>query len=199
PGLAFIAYPRAVTMMPVSPLWACCFFIMIVFLGLDSQGGMYVFQLFDYYAASGMCLLFVAVFETVCIAWVYGADRFYDNIEDMIGYRPGPVIKFCWLFFTPATCFGTFAFALIKYSPLKYNNVYVYPVWGDGIGWILALSSMLCIPLWMAGKLYYTPGTLREVKVSQLSTYLSPICSNLFLTVIFFCRFSNPFSCCRAK
>uniref|UniRef100_A0A671V5S1 Transporter n=1 Tax=Sparus aurata TaxID=8175 RepID=A0A671V5S1_SPAAU len=194
PGLAFIAYPRAVSMMPFSPLWAALFFIMIVFLGLDSQfvcveslvtavvdmypavfrrknrrelfllavslfsffmglimlmeGGMYVFQLFDYYAASGMCLLFMAIFETVCIAWVYGADRFYDNIEDMIGYRPGPYIKYCWLFFTPATCIGTFAFSLIKYTPLKYNNEYVYPWWGYAIGWLLALASMvsLCDP-----------------------------------------------------
>ncbi|XP_045899053.1 sodium- and chloride-dependent GABA transporter 2-like [Micropterus dolomieu] len=208
PGLAFIAYPRAVSMMPFSPLWAALFFIMIVFLGLDSQfvcveslvtavvdmypalfrrknrrelfllavslfsffmglimlmeGGMYVFQLFDYYAASGMCLLFMSIFETVCIAWVYGADRFYDNIEDMIGYRPGPYIKYCWLFFTPATCIGTFAFSLIKYTPLKYNNEYVYPWWGYVIGWLLALSSMVCIPLWMVYKICTTQGTLRE-------------------------------------
>uniref|UniRef100_A0A4W5QUV0 Transporter n=1 Tax=Hucho hucho TaxID=62062 RepID=A0A4W5QUV0_9TELE len=213
PGLAFIAYPRAVSMMPFSPLWACFFFIMIVFLGLDSQfvcveslvtamvdmypktfrrknrrelfilavaifsflmglimlteGGMYVFQLFDYYAASGMCLLFVAVFETVCIAWIYGADRFYDNIEDMIGYRPGPIIKYCWMFFTPATCLGTFAFSLIKYTPLKYNNEYVYPWWGYGLGWLLALSSMLCVPLWVVIKMCSVEGTLKEVSLSE--------------------------------
>ncbi|KAI5614880.1 sodium- and chloride-dependent GABA transporter 2, partial [Silurus asotus] len=124
---------------------------------------MYVFQLFDYYAASGTCLLFVGIFETICIAWVYGADRFYDNIEDMIGYRPGPYIKYCWLFLTPATCLGTFAFSLIKYTPLKYNNEYVYPWWGYTLGWLLALSSMVCIPLWIVYKMWTAKGTLREV------------------------------------
>uniref|UniRef100_A0A8C4EGF2 Transporter n=1 Tax=Dicentrarchus labrax TaxID=13489 RepID=A0A8C4EGF2_DICLA len=37
PGLAFIAYPRAVAMMPFPQLWAVCFFLMIIMLGLDTQ------------------------------------------------------------------------------------------------------------------------------------------------------------------
>uniref|UniRef100_A0A8C1WYL1 Transporter n=1 Tax=Cyprinus carpio TaxID=7962 RepID=A0A8C1WYL1_CYPCA len=186
PGLAFIAYPKAVTMMPWAPLWACLFFMMLIFLGLDSQfvcveslvtaivdmypktfrvgyrrellilgmsvtsfflglimlteGGMYVFQLFDSYAASGMCLLFVAIFESICIGWIYGSDRFYLNIEDMIGYKPIFFIKWCWKYFTPGICAGIFLFFLIKYKPLKYNNVYTYPDWGYGIGWMMAMN-----------------------------------------------------------
>ncbi|XP_073900527.1 sodium- and chloride-dependent GABA transporter 3 isoform X3 [Castor canadensis] len=212
PGLAFIAYPKAVTMMPLSPLWATLFFMMLIFLGLDSQfvcveslvtavvdmypkvfrrgyrrellilalsvvsyflglvmltevsdtGGMYIFQLFDSYAASGMCLLFVAIFECVCIGWVYGSSQFYDNIEDMIGYSPPWLIKWCWKIVTPGICAGIFIFFLVKYKPLKYNNVYTYPAWGYGIGWLMALSSMICIPLWVFIKVWKTEGTLPE-------------------------------------
>uniref|UniRef100_A0A8C2KC02 Transporter n=1 Tax=Cyprinus carpio TaxID=7962 RepID=A0A8C2KC02_CYPCA len=209
PGLAFIAYPKAVTMMPWAPLWACLFFMMLIFLGLDSQfvcveslvtaivdmypktfrvgyrrellilgmsvtsfflglimlteGGMYVFQLFDSYAASGMCLLFVAIFESICIGWIYGSDRFYLNIEDMIGYKPIFFIKWCWKYFTPGICAGIFLFFLIKYKPLKYNNVYTYPDWGYGIGWMMAMSSMVCIPLGILFQIWKTEGTFREV------------------------------------
>uniref|UniRef100_A0A4X1ULR1 Transporter n=1 Tax=Sus scrofa TaxID=9823 RepID=A0A4X1ULR1_PIG len=215
PGLAFIAFPKAVTMMPLSQLWSCLFFIMLIFLGLDSQfvcmeclvtasmdmfprqlrksgrrellilavsvtcyliglflvteGGMYIFQLFDYYASSGICLLFLSVFEVICIGWVYGANRFYDNIEDMIGYRPWPLVKLSWLLLTPGLCLATFFFSLSKYTPLKYNNVYVYPPWGYSIGWLLALSSMSCVPLFITITLLRTRGSFKK-RLRQLVT-----------------------------
>lgn len=209
PGLAFIAYPKAVTLMPLAPLWAALFFFMLLVLGLDSQfvgvegfitgimdmlpptaltcsfrrevvvaiccttcffidlsmvteGGMYVFQLFDYYSASGMTLLWQAFWECVVVAWVYGADRFMDDVARMIGYRPLPYMKWCWSYITPLVCVGVFLFHVVNYEPLTYNSRYVYPWWGEALGWALALSSMLCIPISVFYKLLRCKGSLRE-------------------------------------
>ncbi|XP_060939623.1 sodium- and chloride-dependent GABA transporter 2-like [Limanda limanda] len=208
PGLAFIAYPRAVAMMPLPQLWAACFFLMIVFLGVDSQfvylecmvtsisdmhpsffltghrrkllllvicgvclliglcmvteGGIYVFQLFDYYACSGIPLLLIGSLETIFIGWVYGADRYYNNIRDMIGYIPSLYMKYCWKFITPCLSASVLLFSLIKLTPLTYNNTYHYPWWGHVLGLLLGASSVLMVPLWCLYSLTVTPGTLRQ-------------------------------------
>uniref|UniRef100_A0A8C8J6H2 Transporter n=1 Tax=Oncorhynchus tshawytscha TaxID=74940 RepID=A0A8C8J6H2_ONCTS len=138
-------------------------------LTMVTRGGMYVFQLFDYYAASGVCLLWVAFFECIAVAWVYGVDNFYDAIEDMIGYRPNPWMKWSWSVITPLLCVGCFIFSLVKYKPLTYNKVYEYPDWSIGVGWTLALASMICIPMVVVIKIIQSDGPLIEPRLWLLS------------------------------
>ncbi|XP_029017878.1 sodium- and chloride-dependent GABA transporter 2-like isoform X2 [Betta splendens] len=194
PGLAFIAYPKALSLLPGSSFWAVLFFLMILFLGLDSQfvcveslsttltdmfprqlrkpgareilvlviavvcfllglpliseGGIVLFQLVDSYGPSGTSLLIIACFETIAVAWVYGADRFYDNIKDMIGYSPFPVIKYCWLFITPLICTITMLYDLAQTRAPLVNG---QPLgsWGSTLGTLLVITPLLCIPAFM--------------------------------------------------
>ncbi|XP_069043892.1 sodium- and chloride-dependent GABA transporter 2-like [Lepisosteus oculatus] len=208
PGLVFIAYPQAVAMMPLPHLWASCFFIMIILLGMDTQflaiesiitsvsdlfpsvlrrpgrrelvlllfciacflaqlvmvteGGMYLFQLFDYYASNGTCVLLLAVFQTIGLGWVFGADRYNDIIEDMVGTRPNPWFKYCWLFFTPLLALGTCVMSLVDFQPLVFNRTYVYPGWAYVLGWLLAGSSIITTPLVMLFKLSRARGSLSQ-------------------------------------
>ncbi|XP_076330985.1 sodium- and chloride-dependent GABA transporter 2-like [Tachypleus tridentatus] len=208
PGLAFIVYPKAISEMPLSPLWSVIFFLMVLILGLDSQfvcvegvitavvdsfpeilrkgyrrevfiavycfaaylvglfmvteGGMYVFQIFDYYSASGMTMLWFCFFECFVIAWIYGVDRFYENIQDMLGFHINPWLRWCWCFFTPLMTTGIFFFSLVTNKPLTYNRSYHYPEWAIGLGWSLALSSMLCVPLYAIYKFNTISGSLRQ-------------------------------------
>lgn len=84
-----------------------------------SQGGMYVFQLFDYYGASGMCLLWFCFFESVVVAWIYKAERFEDNITEMLGFTMCAWFRVCWRYFTPLVTAGIFIFSVIAYKPIR--------------------------------------------------------------------------------
>ena len=46
---------------------------------------------------------------------------------------------------------------------LTYNKVYEYPDWSIGLGWTLALASMICIPMVVVIKIIQSDGPLIEV------------------------------------
>ncbi|XP_020625267.1 sodium- and chloride-dependent taurine transporter-like [Orbicella faveolata] len=138
-----------------------CFIWFVVGLSMVTEGGMYVLQLFDAYSGSGSVLLVVVFCESLAIGWLYGRHRFYDDMENMLGFRINPWIGWCWCFFAPIFCLFIFIFQFVTYSPLSYDN-YKYPDWGQVIGWLLTLSSLSLIPAVMIYKLIKTTGTMKE-------------------------------------
>ncbi|XP_066541798.1 sodium- and chloride-dependent GABA transporter 2-like [Hoplias malabaricus] len=208
PGLAFIAYPQAVAMIPLPQLWAICFFIMVILLCVDTQftamegiitsvtdvfpkvlrgtgrrelflfafclfcfccqlimvteGGVYWFQLIDYYACSGACLLFLSIFQSVSIGWIFGAERLCEVIEDMTGSYPNFIFRLCWKYLTPFGSLVMFIYYLVELQPLTYNRWYIYPGWAYGLGRLFSLSSILMVPGWALYRLWTAKGSLKE-------------------------------------
>ncbi|TWW74362.1 Sodium- and chloride-dependent GABA transporter ine [Takifugu flavidus] len=106
PGLVFIVYPQALANMPVAQLWSVLFFLMLLCLGLDSEGGIYIFQLLDYYTAI-VSLLFVSFFEVIAVCSIYGVSRLSNILEEMTGKRPNIFFRTCWLVIAPVLITGS--------------------------------------------------------------------------------------------
>ncbi|XP_052782180.1 sodium- and chloride-dependent GABA transporter 1-like [Mya arenaria] len=138
-----------------------CFMSYIVGLSCVTEGGMYMYQLFDFYAASGLCLLLLIFFECIAVAWGYGINRFYENLHSMLGYYPSAFWKFTWVIGTPGITMGVFLFYTVKFEPVTYLS-YKYPGWAHGIGVMMALSSVGLIPIYMVYIFLKTPGTYTE-------------------------------------
>ncbi|KAL4223921.1 hypothetical protein ACF0H5_017383 [Mactra antiquata] len=109
-----------------------------------TQGGIYFFQLIDYYAAA-MSLMYLAFFEVIAITWFYGAKRLAKNIEEMNGAPPNIFFVVCWYGISPLLIFGIWMFSLIQYKPFSVAG-YTYPGWAIGLGWFIAGLSIIAIP-----------------------------------------------------
>ncbi|KAG1670924.1 Sodium- and chloride-dependent GABA transporter 2 [Nymphon striatum] len=132
-----------------------CVFMFILGIPMVSQGGMYLFQLLDNYAVSGITLLFIVFWQTFTVSWIYGkfsvaelqsANKLVDTIKDMTGIKPPIYFVICWKFVSLFIILGIFIFSFVKYTPLVYAKVYTYPGWGYALGWMTGVTSMLWIP-----------------------------------------------------
>ncbi|XP_041367483.1 sodium- and chloride-dependent glycine transporter 1-like [Gigantopelta aegis] len=192
PGLAFEVYPEAIARMPVAPLWAVFFFLMMATLGFGSQfsivecvmssyldefrdflrtkkasiifrisvcvvsfllglpmvcnGGIYLLNLVDF-SVGGFPLLVVGFCELLALSWVYGFDRFSEDIEMMLGKKPNIYWKVCWKYVSPIVILVTIVFNIVLYKEPDLEGQ-GYPSGYLALGWIIVISSVILIPVW---------------------------------------------------
>ncbi|KAJ8291097.1 hypothetical protein GJAV_G00021350 [Gymnothorax javanicus] len=125
-----------------------------------TNGGIYVFTLLDHYVA-GTSILFGVLIEIIGIAWFYGVDRFSDDIQEMIGHRPGLYWRICWKFVSPCFLLFMLGVSFATSNPPGYDT-YVFPMWANVLGWCLAVSSMAMVPLCAIYKLCTLPGRFSD-------------------------------------
>uniref|UniRef100_A0A671R244 Transporter n=1 Tax=Sinocyclocheilus anshuiensis TaxID=1608454 RepID=A0A671R244_9TELE len=125
-----------------------------------TNGGIYVLTLLDKYAA-GTSILFGVLIEAIGVAWFYGVDRFSEDIEHMTGFKPGIYWRLCWKFVSPTFLLFVVIASIVTSGELRYDD-YVFPPWSNTVGWFIALSSMLCVPVYAIYKFLILPGTFKE-------------------------------------
>jgi len=219
-GLAFIAYPEAVTQMPVPQLWSFLFFAMLITLGLDSQftmtetvttafmdqwpwlrahkgkvviaasifgffmgltmcsrGGIFMFELINWYSAS-WGLLICAICEMLVVMHAYGWRNVFDNIKEMEINIP-KVLKYYWMsmwtVITPICLTFVLIMTFVQYSPAyspSYTTErYYFPAGIQALGWLMAFLPVAAIIL---GGVYQTWHRKKNLKPTDLRTMLSP-------------------------
>ncbi|CAL1274531.1 unnamed protein product [Larinioides sclopetarius] len=133
-----------------------------------TRGGGYMMYWFDTYSA-GISLLCAALFEAIGVAWIYGLDRFCDNIHEMMSFTPGLFWRLCWKIISPFFLVAVIVSAIISNSTLQYQD-YVYPSWAVGLGWGFALSSVAMVPIVATYKLIRSPGNTCSEKLAYTIT-----------------------------
>uniref|UniRef100_A0A8C5AGS1 Transporter n=1 Tax=Gadus morhua TaxID=8049 RepID=A0A8C5AGS1_GADMO len=144
---------------PLFTLICClCFF----FLGFPmiTESGMYMLQLVDTFAAS-YSLVIIAICELLGVSYLYGLQRFCEDIEMMIGFQPNRFWRICWAFVTPTILTGILGLSLYQWKGMTYED-YTYPGWSMAMGWLMVICSVIWIPIMFFIKMYLAPGSFSE-------------------------------------
>ena len=129
-----------------------------------------MFNLWDYYSATGLVLFWFCFWECIAFSWGYGVENIYDHIEDMIGYRINPWLKICWKYITPSVILALFSYSIIQYNFATLGD-YKYPMWANLLGIAMGVCSTIFVPLYFLYSILIAPGNkVYEVKILSASS-----------------------------
>ncbi|KRX84291.1 Sodium- and chloride-dependent glycine transporter 2 [Trichinella sp. T6] len=133
---------------------ACtCVISYLIGLLMCTGGGAYILNLLDTFAG-GWPLLLQCLLEVIIVVYIYGLEKYAHLYRYMLGepsrkfwkFLGYPINKFytlCWAYLTPLCLVVVLVFNFSEYTITSYGN-YIYPLWAEVIGWLIAFGS--CLP-----------------------------------------------------
>lgn len=138
PGLAFIVFTEALTLFPVSPLWALLFFFMLFLLGLDSQfAGLEAIITVLYDSKKIRKVRKEIIIAIICILMFFASFPFilgngpylFQLFDQFVGTLPLLFIGLCEVLCISYVYGVDKFFALVKYPVHRYMKIFWWFVW----------------------------------------------------------------------
>ncbi|KAI4826539.1 hypothetical protein KUCAC02_029985 [Chaenocephalus aceratus] len=133
-GLAFIAYPDALSKLPISPLWSILFFFMLLTVGLDSQ-------------FAGIEVI------TTCLL-----DAFPQIFKSKRALLTVAISSVLYLLGLPCVTRVILIWSLVSLESPSYSGVQ-FPEWGLAVGWCMTVFILLLVPIVAVYKLMKAEGS----------------------------------------
>ncbi|XP_054620657.1 sodium-dependent neutral amino acid transporter B(0)AT1-like [Dunckerocampus dactyliophorus] len=138
-----------------------CLVAFIISLLFAQNSGMYWLALFDKFAGS-VPLLTVGFFEMIAVVYIYGIDRFNEDVEFMTGHKPGIFWQVTWRVISPLIVLVILVFYLVTQAQEKLTyliwdpnseefpslSTRAYPSWINVMIFILAGVPSVAVPVY---------------------------------------------------
>ena len=116
-------------------------------LATVTYGGSFVVQWLDAFSVNPSVLVIVLI-EIIVIAWIYGINRFSENVKEMNNKKPFLFFKISLKVVTPICLILIVLFSMIQFKTLQIGS-YRYPEWSSVLGWAINVISLLPIPIYI--------------------------------------------------
>ncbi|KAM7003155.1 sodium-dependent neutral amino acid transporter B(0)AT2 [Tautogolabrus adspersus] len=135
----------------------CCVLAFSIGLLFVQRSGNYFVAMFDDYSAT-LPLLIVVVLENVAVAWVYGIDKFFEDLKDMLGFTPYLFYYYMWKYITPILLLVLLGSSVVQLAmtPPSYSawiqeaaieQNLIFPPWGIVVCISLVVMAIMPVPV----------------------------------------------------
>lgn len=115
-----------------------------------------------------------------------GACVIFDCMVFSLKLKDQVLFYIDWFSSIPYFFQFVFVFNLIQYKPLEFGD-YIYPMWSNGIGWILSLVPIIFITTIAITKILKAPKemSIMEVNISKQLLHVGIVCrAHIHLIII---------------